>query len=143
MPHRLKVADVMTREVVTLDEEDSLADARRLMQQGRIRHLPVLQGERLVGLLSHRDLLAASFSVFADETAQDERRMFSQIPVRELMHEAVAVSPDLPIREAAEILLARKFGCLPVIDAAGALLGIVTEADFVRLFLRVLHAIQA
>ena len=143
MPHRLKVADIMTREVLTLTEDDTLADAQRLMQRGGIRHLPVLDGERLVGLLTHRDLLAASFSVFADVTAREEKRMFSQIPVGELMHEAVAVAPDISVREAAEILLARKYGCLPVIDAAGTLLGIVTESDFVRLSLRMLRAIQA
>jgi len=143
MPHRLTVRDIMSREVVTLAEDDTLADARRCMAQGCIRHLPVVRGDRLVGLVTHRDLLAASFSVFVDRSERDERRLFSQTPVRDLMHDAVAVSPATRVREAAQLLIDNKFGCLPVVEADGTLVGIVTEADLVRLAVRMLDAISA
>jgi CBS domain-containing membrane protein len=143
MPYRLKLADIMTREVITLSEEDSLEDARSCMERGRVRHLPVVRGNKLVGLVTHRDLLAASFSVFADISRKEEHRLFSQIPVKELMHDAVTAPPDMPVREAAKILLENKFGCLPVVDGEGRLLGIVTEADFLKLTVKMLQAIEA
>src|SRR5512136_348130 len=133
----------MTREVVTLAEDDTLADARTCMERGRIRHLPVVRGQKLVGLVTHRDLLSASFSVFAEVSAQEERRLFRQIPVRELMHDAYAVPPAMRVPEAARVMLEKQSGCLPVVDGDGNLLGIVTDADFLRLAVRMLEAIQA
>jgi CBS domain-containing membrane protein len=143
MPHRLTVADIMSREVITLAEDDTLSDARACMEQGRVRHLPVVREGKLVGLVTHRDLLAASFSVFAQVPAHEEHRLFAQIPVRELMHDAVPARPGMRVREAAGVLIENQFGCLPVVDEAGHLVGIVTEADFLRLAVRLLDAIQA
>ncbi|MGQ9494657.1 MAG: CBS domain-containing protein [Thermoanaerobaculaceae bacterium] len=142
MPYRLKLADIMTREVITLSEDDSLADARSCMDRGRIRHLPVVRGKKLVGLVTHRDLLAASFSVFAEVSEREERRLFSQIPVKELMHDAVTAPPDMPVRDAAQILLENKFGCLPVVAEDKELVGIVTEADFLKLTVKILKALE-
>ncbi|HVN76615.1 MAG TPA: CBS domain-containing protein [Thermoanaerobaculaceae bacterium] len=143
MPHRLKVGDIMTRDVVTLAEDDTLADARSCMERGRIRHLPVVRGKELVGLVTHRDILAASFSTFAQVSPQEEHQIFVQIPVREVMHDAYAVPPTMRVREAARIMLDRQYGCLPVVSDDRTLLGIVTEADFLRLAVRMLEAIQA
>ncbi len=143
MPHRLKVADIMSREVVTLAEDDTLTEARSCMERGRIRHLPVVRDGRLVGLVTHRDLLAASLSVFAEVSQSEQRHIFSRIPVRELMHDAVTVGPDTLVRDAARILIESKFGCLPVVDGHGALVGIITEADFLRLTVQMLDAIQS
>jgi CBS domain-containing membrane protein len=139
----LKVSDIMSRELVTLAEDDTLADARACMERGRIRHLPVVRDGRLVGLVTHRDMLAASFSVFAEVSAREEKRLFSRIPVGELMHDVVSVSPESSVREAARLLLDNRFGCLPVVAKDGRLVGIVTEADFLRLAVRMLEAIQA
>lgn len=133
MPHRMRVAEKMIREVLTL------ADARRLMERAAIRHLPVVRNGAVVGVLSHRDLLAASFSLFADVSPQEERRVLSRIPVCEVMHEALVVSPRTLVPEAAQIMLERKLGCLPVTDDEGRLLGIITDADCVRLAARLLE----
>lgn len=144
MIQRLRVADVMTREVVTLAEDDTLADARRCMEMGRIRHLPVVRGERLVGLVTHRDLLAASLSILTPNGLRDEAALFARTPVRELMHDAITVVPETTVREAARIMVERKFGCLPVVSRESEkLLGIVTEADLVALLDRMLAAILA
>jgi CBS domain-containing membrane protein len=143
MPHRLTVGDIMSRDVITLAEDDTLADARHCMERGRVRHHPVVRDGRLVGLVTHRDLLAASFSVFDDVSPGDEHRLLAGIPVRELMHDAVSATPAMRVREAAGILLDNTFGCLPVVDGRGRLVGIVTEADFLRLAVRLLDAIRA
>ncbi len=139
MPEHLKIRDLMSTDVVTLTEDETLAHAQRCMAQGRIRHLPVVRERCLVGLITHRDLLAASFSIFAEVKADEQRRVFSTVPVVEAMHrDVVTVSPDLGVSQAARILLENKYGCLPVVDEAGDLLGIVTEADFLRLTVRLL-----
>jgi CBS domain-containing membrane protein len=139
MPRHLKVAELMTTEVVTLTEDETLLHAQRCMERGRIRHLPVIRGGKLVGLVTHRDLLAASFSVFADVATNEQRRVFAGLSVREIMHrDVVSIGPEVPVAEAARILLKNKFGCLPVVDSGGRLCGIVTEADFLRLTVRLL-----
>lgn len=139
MPGQMSVAELMTADVVTLTEDETLAHAQRCMARGRIRHLPVVREEKLVGLITHRDLLAASFSIFAEVEASEQRRVFDTVRVVEAMHrDVVSVSPDLPVAKAARILLENKYGCLPVVDNEQRLRGIVTEADFLRLTVQLL-----
>lgn len=135
----MKVADIMSTDVVTLIEDETLAHAKSCMDRGRIRHLPVVHDGKLVGLVTHRDLLAASFSIFAEVEPAEQRRIFVRVPVVEAMHrDVVTVGPQTSVAEAARILLDNKYGCLPVVDDSGRLLGIVTEADFLRLTVRLL-----
>ena len=139
MSGQMSVADLMTAEVVTLTEDETLAHAQRCMARGRIRHLPVVRDDVLVGLITHRDLLAASFSIFAEVEASEQRRVFDTVRVVEAMHrDVVTVSPELPVSKAARILLENKYGCLPVVDDEHRLVGIVTEADFLRLTVQLL-----
>ena len=134
MSAQMEVRDLMTTDVVTLTEDETLAHAQRCMARGRIRHLPVVRDGRLVGLVTHRDLLAASFSIFAEVEASEQRRVFTTVRVVEAMHrDVVTVSPSLAVSKAARILLENKYGCLPVVSEQSDLLGIVTEADFLRL----------
>lgn len=135
----MHIRELMSTDLVTLTEDETLAHAQRCMARGRIRHLPVVRDGRLVGLLTHRDLLAASFSIFAEVDQTEQRRIFVTVPVVEAMHrDVISVPPDLPVKKAAEILLENKYGCLPVVEANGTLVGIVTEADFLSLTVRLL-----
>ena len=135
----MMVRELMSTDLVTLTEDETLAHAQGCMARGRIRHLPVVRDGKLVGLLTHRDLLAASFSIFAEVDRGEQRRIFGTVPVVEAMHrDVVTVAPDLPVREAARILIENKYGCLPVVGPAGELVGIVTEADFLHLTVRLL-----
>jgi CBS domain-containing membrane protein len=139
MPSQMSVADLMTTDLVTLTEDETLAHAQRCMARGRIRHLPVVREGQLVGLITHRDLLAASFSIFAEVEASEQRRVFDTVRVVEAMHrDVVTVSPGLTVSKAARILLENKYGCLPVVDDEQRLQGIVTEADFLRLTVQLL-----
>lgn|SRR5512145_2720468 len=121
----ISVADFMTKDLVTVRESDDLALAESLLRLGGIRHLPVVKGGRLVGLLTHRDVL---------RSGQFGRPAARTLPVSEIMtRELTTVRPAMPLSQAARLMLERKFGCLPVCDEEGRLVGIVTEADFVRL----------
>lgn len=135
----LLVADVMSTRLITLTPSDTLKTAREIMQKARIRHLPVQSAQgHFVGLLSQRDLLKASVSFFADVEPEVREQIEAGIPVSEIMEaEVLTVPPDMPLRQAGELMLAHKFGCLPVLDR-GQLRGILTEADFVKLSIALL-----
>jgi CBS domain-containing membrane protein len=127
----IHVEDIMTRSVVTVQRDHSIHLAAGIMQLKHIRHLPVLEGDRLVGLVTHRDLLRAQASVLAEP--YDPRLDISlTVPVTHIMRTNVwTVTPKTPLLEAARIVLDHRFGCLPVVEG-GRLVGIVTEVDFMR-----------
>jgi len=140
MPRNMTVSDLMSSDLVTLTEDETLAHAQSCMNRGRIRHLPVVRAGKLRGLVTHRDLLAASFSIFSEVNLKEQRRIFSTIQARELMHrDVVTVAPDTSVAEAARILLSNKYGCLPVVEQDGRLVGLITEADFLRMTVRLLE----
>ena len=135
----IAVKDLMTSTVYTLDQQSTLDIARRLMADNRVRHLPITndQGD-LVGLLSLRDIIAASVSALADVDENDRDEMDSLIPVSAAMnHNLIVVTPETGLRRAGEIMLDQKIGCLPVIEG-NKIVGIVTEADFVQLSVHLL-----
>lgn len=133
------VKNLMSTDVVTLEQDEDLDVAEKVMSLGRIRHLPVVQGERLVGLVTHRDLLAAQFSTLADVSAADEEVLRSSVAAAQIMQTDVRTVPStMPVLEAAKIMRRHKYGCLPVVDD-GKLVGIVTEADFMELVVRALE----
>ncbi len=139
----LTVADLMTPEVFTLRETDTLKTARSMMSLARIRHIPIV-GEHMefYGLLTHRDILNATISQFAgvDRAVRDE--IDSGIPILEVMRKDVTVvPPHMKLRDAADILLNHKYGCLPVVHQ-GRLMGILTEADFLKLTIRLMEALE-
>jgi CBS domain-containing protein len=119
----IKVGDFMTRELVTVRETDDLALADSILRLGGIRHLPVLREGKLSGLLTQRDLLRAGATGSAARAVLARDVMVSRL---------TTVTPDSSLAEAAQIMLRHKFGCLPVCDGDGTLVGMVTESDFVR-----------
>jgi len=139
-----KVRDFMTTEVFSLKKTDSLRAARSMMSLARIRHIPVVNEDgAFIGLVTHRDILAATISRFADVDKHVQDEIDSGIPVGEIMRPDVrTVSPDSTLRETAEILLHHKYGCLPVLED-GMLVGIITEADFLKLTIRLLDEREA
>lgn len=128
------VADIMTSEVVTIREEENLELIEGAMEDLRFRHMPVVDEGRLVGLVTHRDLLRASASVFEPGQDMKTANIRSQFFVADLMtRNPITVRPDTPIGEAAKLMYDHKIGCLPVTDDQQALVGIVTSADMVKL----------
>lgn len=120
----ISVADFMTKDLVTVREVDDVALAEALLRLGGIRHLPVVRDRKLVGILTQRDILRSGTS---------GKPGARELLVTDVMtKEPTAVRPATGLAHAARIMLERKFGCLPVCDESGLLVGIVTEADFVR-----------
>ncbi len=119
----------MTRDLVTVTETDDLALAESILRLGGIRHLPVVHGRRLAGLITHGDLLRAAVPATA-----------RGVLARDVMTRGpTTVGPDGSLAEAARLMLRHRFGCLPVCERDGTLVGIVTESDFVRFAAEVMH----
>jgi len=118
----ITVGDFMSRELVTVGEADDLVLAEKTLRLGGIRHLPVVSGRKLAGLITYRDLLRSTAA-----------RPAASTPARDAMtREPTTVRPTTSLVHAARLMLANKFGCLPVCEDDGTLVGIITEADFVR-----------
>jgi len=130
-----KVQDIMTRQVVTVSEEDNMFAIRDRMEAYGLRHLPVVDGEKLVGLLTHRDMLRFADSQHGvDRIRQsiDDSRSEQAFVAAVMSRDLETVRPETPLDEAVQKLVAHKFGCLPVTTAEGMLVGIVTEHDFLK-----------
>jgi CBS domain-containing membrane protein len=128
------VRDLMTEHVFAVRPQDSLTTVADLMQERQIRHVPVIDAEGdLIGLISHRDLLRNALIEQAEVPDYVEQAVLDRLRARDIMTAAVeSVGPDLDLRFAAQVLYEQKFGCLPVVEGR-RLVGILTEADFVRL----------
>jgi CBS domain-containing membrane protein len=126
-----EVADLMTPDPVTVLPTTSVGEVWHIMAERRFRHMLVSdEKEGLLGLVSQRDILAAVRS--ADLQIEDDVR-----PIAQLMNRSVdTVRPECCAAEAARYMLSSKHSCLPVVDDEGALVGILTEADFMRLATR-------
>jgi CBS domain-containing membrane protein len=134
----LKVRDVMTTDPTTLKRNDKLTLADDIMRLGRVRHLPVVDGDGrvLVGIVSQRDLFRDALAQALGYGRHAQRRILDSLSVKEVMTSEVAtISPEASLAEAARLLTDRKIGCLPVVDG-GRLVGILTEGDFVALVAR-------
>jgi len=139
----LKVKDLMTSPVFSLRETDSLHNARSLMDLQRIRHLPIVTVDNVfTGLVTHRDVLSATISQLAGLDPETQKEIDAGIPIREIMRtDITSVDEDASLKDAAQLLLNHKYGCLPVVQD-GELSGILTEADFLRLTIKLMDALD-
>ena len=130
----LRVEDLMTVGVVTLDPNDKLATADTVMRLGRIRHMPVVDEEgKLVGIVTQRDLFHGALLRALGYGRRVEDQLLDALSVKEAMtHEVVTTAKDVRLSEAARMMTKRKIGCLVVVDE-GEPIGILTEGDFVSL----------
>jgi acetoin utilization protein AcuB len=128
---KLKVGDVMSREPVTLGPEESLMRGLEVMRMNKIRRVPIVLGEKLIGLLTEGDLKRAEPSTLS-ESEEDFNRVMDGTPVSRIMiNEPVTVDQDAPLLDAARTLLSQRFGALPVVSG-GRLVGVLTDVDLIR-----------
>jgi len=134
------VQDVMQTKLVTATPETTLPEALRLTGQRGVRHLPVLDGEQLVGILSDRDLKRAMASPATSLEAHELTYLLDRLRVGEIMTRTViTIGRMFPIEAAAGRMVQEKIGALPVTDGE-RLVGLVTETDVLRLFVRAMGA---
>ncbi len=140
----ITVGDIMTTAPYTLNETDTVHAARKLMTEKNIRHIPIVNhAGDLVGLISHRDLLAVSLSKLAHVGDAQRAAFEASIPLKTIMTTELSVVPEqMNLREAALRLQAHRYGCLPV-TSKGKLKGIITDTDFVAVAINLLEQIEA
>lgn len=136
LKHRVPVATIMTKNLVTLTKNDDLDTAERLFKENNIRHIPVVEGNKIVGMLSLTDLLRISFADGAnDDDSEVETVIYNMFNISQVMAKNLKSVPShTTIKEVAEILATEEFHALPVVDG-NSLVGIVTTTDLIRYLL--------
>ncbi len=130
----LRVGDVMTREVKTVQRNDRISVAEELMKVGRFRHVVVLdEDDRVAGVISQRDIFYGALAWTIGQGRAAHEKALESYPVKDVMQtNVVTVDPELSLGDAARMLIERKIGCLPVVEGDN-LVGILTEGDFLAL----------
>lgn len=128
----------MKRNPVTIDKDSGINEALRLLQEHRIRHLPVMDGEKMVGIVTDRDIRRVLPSPATSLEIHELNYLLDKLRIGEVMtKKVITVVPETTLEEAAKLLLDHKIGGLPVMDGE-ELVGIITETDILEVFLEVM-----
>jgi CBS domain-containing membrane protein len=126
------VREIMMGSPVTLKPDDTLDLANDVIFLGRIRHIPVVEDGKLVGLLSERDLMGTATTLIFGLKQHSKSALLKTVLIKNVMKKhVITVAPDTPIREAAQLMADKKIGCVPVVSD-GSLIGLVTTTDILR-----------
>ncbi len=124
----------MAEKIVTISADDSLSTVEDIMTLGRVRHMPVVRGGTLVGVVSQRDLLRASLSNLTEFGSEQRRAFLHVVEINRVMSSPpVVIDPDATPEAAALVMAEKKIGCLPVLEGQ-VLVGMLTETDLLRYF---------
>ncbi|MCS6905214.1 MAG: CBS domain-containing protein [Bacteroidia bacterium] len=136
MKKREPVSHIMTTEITTVNVKQSLREVAKIFEENKFRHLPVVSGEDLVGIISKTDILRISYgSNFGAQEKQIDDAIFDMLSIPQVMQTNLhTIEPSTPIREAAEILSQAEFHALPVVEGK-KLVGIVTTTDIIKYLL--------
>jgi len=133
-----RLSDIMTRDPVSVSPSDTLRVVLERMRQRNCRRLPVVEGGKLVGIVSDRDVRLALNSPFILRERREDETLLERVVVAECMTpDPVTLPPDASVLDAARLIHERKFGGIPIVDA-GKLVGIVTETDLLACFIELL-----
>ena len=132
------VRDFMTSPAKSISHDARLLEAALILRSTGFRHLPIVDGERLVGIITDRDVNRCAPSLLGNITPEEYNAIFENTPLERVMtRNPLTVTPTTPLREAADLLHQRKLGCLPVVDD-GRLVGILTVTDMLGVLLEFL-----
>ena len=143
MKENVPVYVIMTKNVIKLNLSDDLTKAEALFKKHKIRHIPVVNNHKIIGLLSYTDLLRVSYADAVDDQAKDvESIVFNMFTVGQVMaKDIIEISSETTIKEAAEILANNEFHALPVCDNE-VLIGMVTTTDLMRYLLQQYNVVK-
>ena len=129
------ISNLMTKDVVTLNLTDSLYSAEKRMKVNHIRHMPVVDGEKLIGLLSLSDLQRISFIDAYSKEGTEDTPVYNMLSIKDMMiKEPISIYPSTTILEASKLLASKEFHSLPVVED-GKLVGIITTTDLLNFFI--------
>ncbi len=133
MKQRTPVTDIMSKHIIALNRTDDLERAEMLFKRHKIRHIPVVSGDVIIGMLSYTDLLRISFADAVDESESEvDTLVYNMFTIEQVMvKNVVTVDVNTTIKEVAQILATREFHALPVTEK-GCLVGIVTTTDLIN-----------
>jgi len=132
------VRDYMSSPATSVPHDAKLLEAALALRRTGFRHLAIVDGERLVGVISDRDIARFAPSLLTNISPEEYNAIFENTPVgRVMMRNPVTVAPTTPIREAVKLLHNRKFGCLPVVEN-NKLVGIITVSDMLSFLHRLI-----
>ncbi len=135
MKKRTPVSEIMSTEIIALRRSDTLESAEALFKKHKIRHIPVVSGESIIGMLSYTDLLRISFADATEDEHNVDTVVYNMFTIEQVMTKnLVSVSSNTTIKEVAEILAKKEFHALPVVDHS-ILVGIVTTTDLINYLL--------
>jgi acetoin utilization protein AcuB len=130
------VSDIMTKNIIALTRSDNLQRAEVLFNRYKIKHIPVVSGETVIGMLSYSDLLKISFADVTEDEHNVDSVVYNMFTIEQVMvKDVLTISSDTSIKKAAEILAKQAFHALPVVDE-GTLIGIVTTTDLLNYFIK-------
>jgi len=126
----------MSKNVITVDENEAMSNATKLMKENSIRMLPVLKKDKLTGVITDRDLKRASASDATTLEVHELLYLLGNIKVKSIMtKKPISVSPDITVEETAEILLENKISGAPVVDDKGQVVGVITQVDIFKVLI--------
>jgi acetoin utilization protein AcuB len=132
------VRDIMTTDITTLRQDEVLLDATLILARGGFRHIPIVNGSELVGIVTERDVKHYTPSVLSGIPPDEYNRLMETTPLSKIMRRnPMTIEPGKTVYEACRILYDNRIGCLPVVEG-GELKGIVTTTDMLNLALQLL-----
>lgn len=137
MLENVRVREWMTTPVVTVSPSTPISSAHQIMKQNSIRRLPVVEHDRLVGIVTVGDIREASPSDATTLSIWELNYLWAQLTVEKVMsRKVITIQSDMEIVDAAQIMLEHKVSGLPVVDEFGKLVGILTESDIFRMLVK-------
>jgi CBS domain-containing protein len=137
---KTRVRDIMTSPAIVITPDTTVPVANAIMRQHNIRHLPVVENGRLVGIISRGDLREASISNAINADFYELNFMLNRLQVKDIMTRRVyTVTPEAPVVHAAELMTRHKIAGLPVVAPDNSVIGIVTESDLLNMLVRKLR----
>lgn len=128
----MQVKDVMTPQVETVGRNDDLLMVDQLMGSRHLRHLPVIENNQIVGIVTQRDLFKAAMSSAMGYGEKAQHQFLHSVRVKEIMvYPVITVTVDTDLQEAVRIMMEKGIGCLPVVDGT-QVVGMVTKTDLLR-----------
>jgi acetoin utilization protein AcuB len=132
------IREIMSTEVTTVQETEMMLDAAMIFARSSLRHLPVMRGTKLVGVLTERDVKRFTPGLLSGVSSEQYNHLLETTPLTKVMtRDPVTLKPDQHVADAAEIFSTKRFGCLPVVED-GKLVGIVTTSDMLKLLAKMM-----